>query len=107
MNEITRRWVGIDVAELKGDVAALDERGKVRNRVFASDRKGFEALIAWLADCGASTHDTRLCLRRRAAGAPWPGRGWRARLPPRRHAPPRPPAPPARCSARALPRARG
>lgn len=62
MNESTRRWVGIDVAKLKLDVAALDERGKVKNRVFANDRKGFEALIAWLADRGASTHDTRLCL---------------------------------------------
>jgi transposase len=62
MNESTRRWVGIDVSKAKLDAAALDERGKVRNRVFANERKGFDALIAWLVERGASPVDTRLCM---------------------------------------------
>lgn len=44
------RWVGIDVSKNKLDVALLDERGKVKNHVFANDAKGHAALIAWLRD---------------------------------------------------------
>jgi transposase len=44
------RWVGIDVAKSKLDVALLDERGKLKNHVFANDAKGYVALVAWLRD---------------------------------------------------------
>jgi len=41
MNGSTGRWVGIDIAKSKLDVALLDERGKVKgSHVFANDAKG-------------------------------------------------------------------
>jgi transposase len=50
MNGNTERWVGIDVAKAKLDVAWLDERGKIKNHVFTNDAKGHAALIAWLRE---------------------------------------------------------
>lgn len=50
MNGNTERWVGIDVAKSKLDVALLDERGKIKSHVFSNDTKGHAALIAWLRD---------------------------------------------------------
>jgi len=50
MNGSTGRWVGIDVAKSKLDVALLDERGKIKSHVFANDTMGHAALIAWLRE---------------------------------------------------------
>jgi len=50
MNGSTGRWVGIDISKGKLDVALLDERGKIRNHVFANDSKGHTALITWLRE---------------------------------------------------------
>jgi|EndMetStandDraft_4_1072995.scaffolds.fasta_scaffold223009_1 transposase len=62
MNGSTGRWVGIDVAKSKLDVALLDERGKVKNHVFANDAKGHLALTEWLSQRGCSPEHTRVCM---------------------------------------------
>jgi transposase len=62
MNAGTGRWVGIDVAKSKLDVALLDERGKVKSHVFANDAKGHMALAAWLSQRGCSPDHTRVCM---------------------------------------------
>lgn len=62
MNGNTERWVGIDVAKSKLDVALLDERGKVKSHVFANDAKGHAALVAWLGQRGGSPRHMRLCM---------------------------------------------
>jgi len=62
MNGSTGRWVGIDVAKSKLDVALLDERGKVKSHVFANDAKGHAALIAWLHQRGGSPELVRVCM---------------------------------------------
>jgi len=61
MNGSTGRWVGIDIAKSKLDVALLDERGKVKSHVFANDAKGHAALIAWLRE-RASGVALRVCM---------------------------------------------
>ena len=40
MNGNTGRWVGIDMAKSKLDVALLDERSKIKNHVFTNDARG-------------------------------------------------------------------
>lgn len=67
MNGNTARWVGIDVAKSKLDAALLDERGKVKNRVFANDAKGHAALVAWLRDHAGAAAAVRVCME--ATGA--------------------------------------
>ena len=62
MNGSTGRWVGIDVAKNKLDVALLDERGKFKNQVFANDAKGYASLIAWLIERGGDTRQIHVCL---------------------------------------------
>lgn len=62
MNGITGRWIGIDVAKSKLDVALLDERGKIKNHVFANDAKGHIALAEWLSQRGCSLDQTRVCM---------------------------------------------
>lgn len=62
MNGNTGRWVGIDVAKSKLDVALLDERGKFKNRVFANDAKGHAALIVWLRNWAGEDRDVRVCM---------------------------------------------
>jgi transposase len=62
MNGKTGRWVGIDVAKSKLDVALLDERGKIKNHVFTNDAKGHAALMAWLFDRGGSPAQLRVCM---------------------------------------------
>ncbi len=62
MNGSTDRWVGIDVAKSKLDVALLDERGKLRSHVFANDAKGHAALMAWLNQRGGSPQHIRVCM---------------------------------------------
>jgi len=61
MNGNTERWVGIDVAKSKLDVALLDERGKIKSHVFSNDVKGHAALIAWLRD-RISALGVRVCM---------------------------------------------
>jgi transposase len=62
MNGSTGRWVGIDVAKSKLDVALLDERGKVKNHVFANDAKGHALLIAWLLDRAGAAIQVHVCM---------------------------------------------
>lgn len=62
MNGSTGRWVGIDVAKSKLDVALLDERGKVKNHVFANDAKGHALLIAWLLDRAGAAMQVHVCM---------------------------------------------
>jgi transposase len=62
MNGITGRWVGIDVSKSKLDVALLDERGKVKNHVFANDPKGHTSLAEWLSQKGCSLDQTCVCM---------------------------------------------
>lgn len=62
MNGSTARWVGIDVAKSKLDVALLDERGKLKNHVFANDAKGHAALIAWLQQRCDGLAQVRACM---------------------------------------------
>jgi transposase len=62
MNGSTERWVGIDVAKGKLDVALLDERGKLKSHVFANDAKGHAALMAWLGQRGGSQQPIRVCM---------------------------------------------
>jgi transposase len=59
---MSRFWLGIDVAKRKLDVALLDERDKVKSRVFPNDAAGHAALRKWLAERGASQQDTHVCL---------------------------------------------
>jgi len=62
MNEICTRWVGIDVAKSKLDVALLDERGKFKNHVFANDAKGCAALVSWLLARSGDAAQIRVCM---------------------------------------------
>ena len=62
MNANTVRWVGIDVAKSKLDVALLDERGKIKSHVFANDAKGHAALVAWLRDRAGAAAQMRVCM---------------------------------------------
>ncbi len=62
MNENTGWWLGVDVAKSKLDVALLDERGKIKSRVFDNSAKGVGALLAWLGQCGCDLALTRLCM---------------------------------------------
>lgn len=62
MNGSNGRWVGIDVAKSKLDVALLDERGKIKNHVFSNDTKGHAALVAWLRDCAGVVAGVRVCM---------------------------------------------
>lgn len=62
MNGTTGRWVGVDVAKSKLDVALLGERGKVNSHVFNNDAKGHAALMAWLSDRGGSPARLRVCM---------------------------------------------
>jgi transposase len=58
-------WVGIDVSKSKLDVAVLDERDKIKNRVFDNNAKGHAALVAWLHERGGTA--LRICME--ATGA--------------------------------------
>lgn len=62
MNGNTERWVGIDVAKAKLDVAWLDERGKIKNHVFSNDAKGHAALSAWLRQRAGTSVTVRVCM---------------------------------------------
>lgn len=61
MNESTT-WVGIDVSKHKLDVAILDQRSKLKNRVFSNDQAGHRKLMAWLQDRGCAPGSSRVCL---------------------------------------------
>jgi len=62
MNGSIGRWVGIDVAKSKLDVAMLDEYGKLKSHVFTNDAKGHAALMTWLMQrCGSQQH-MRVCM---------------------------------------------
>jgi transposase len=62
MEEVKHFWLGIDVSKKKLDVALLDERGKVKQRVLSNDAVGFGQLQKWLGERGASTTDTYICM---------------------------------------------
>jgi len=40
--------LGVDIAKLKFDVCLIKENGKVKHKVFANTRHGFEQLVVWL-----------------------------------------------------------
>ena len=42
------KWLGIDIAKRKFDLAVLDN-GKIRSKVFENTLEGYEALLDWLA----------------------------------------------------------
>jgi len=62
MDSSIRFWLGIDVAKSKLDVALLDERGKVKQRVFANEPEGFAQLQRWLRERGAAPLQSRVCM---------------------------------------------
>lgn len=62
MNGNNGIWVGIDVAKSKLDVAALDERGKIKSRVFDNDVKGHAALTVWLIDRAGAAALVHVCM---------------------------------------------
>ena len=41
--------LGVDIAKLKFDVCLVKENQKVKHKVFANTKHGFEQLVAWLA----------------------------------------------------------
>jgi transposase len=59
---MNRFWVGIDVAKRKLDVALLDERGKVKSRVFPNDKAGVTALMRWLEERQVTAAEVHLCM---------------------------------------------
>jgi transposase len=62
MNGNAGWWLGIDVAKGKLDVALVDERGKLKSRVFSNDTKGHAGLVAWLRERSGATADLRVCM---------------------------------------------
>lgn len=62
MDGVIHFWLGIDVSKKKLDVALLDERGKLKQRVFVNDTAGFAQLRHWLSERGASAAHTRICM---------------------------------------------
>lgn len=62
MDSLIRYWLGIDVSKLKLDVALLNERGKIKSRVFSNDAPGVKQLQQWLSDRGASPLQCRICM---------------------------------------------
>lgn len=59
MSELLTRLVavlGIDISKNKFDVALLKD-GKIKNKVFENNPKGFESLTQWLAKQGVAGDD--------------------------------------------------
>jgi transposase len=55
------KWVGIDIAKRKFDLAVLDH-GKVRSKVFENTRAGYEALLGWLSTRGYAREELHVCM---------------------------------------------
>lgn len=55
------KWVGIDIAKRKFDLALLDN-GKVRSKVLENTAAGHQTLLAWLAARGCTAAETHLCM---------------------------------------------
>jgi transposase len=55
------KWIGIDIAKRKFDVALL-EGGKVRSKVFENTLAGHQALVAWLAARGCMPTESHACM---------------------------------------------
>lgn len=62
MESLIRFWLGVDVSKLKLDVALLDERGKVKSKVFPNTTAGVTQLRHWLSERGASPLQCRICM---------------------------------------------
>ncbi|MFY8018897.1 MAG: IS110 family transposase [Inhella sp.] len=62
MESLIQFWLGIDVSKKKLDVALLDERGKVKQKVFPNEPAGFEQLRQWLSQRGAHPLQSRICM---------------------------------------------
>ena len=62
MDSLIRFWLGVDVSKLKLDVALLDERGKVKSKMFANSAQGVVELRQWLSERGASPLQSRICM---------------------------------------------
>lgn len=55
------KWIGIDIAKRKFDVALVDG-GKVRSKVFENTASGHQALAQWLSARGCEPGTTQLCM---------------------------------------------
>lgn len=55
------KWLGIDIAKRKFDLAVLDN-GKIRSKVFENTVTGHELLLAWLAARGYEIEELHACM---------------------------------------------
>ena len=55
------KWLGIDIAKRKFDLAVLDN-GKIRRKVFDNTTSGYQALLDWLAARGYALEDLHVCM---------------------------------------------
>ena len=55
------KWIGVDIAKRKFDVALLDGE-KVRNKVFANTADGHASLVKWLAARGCESSESHVCM---------------------------------------------
>jgi transposase len=62
MDSLVEFWIGIDVSKRKLDVALLDARGKLKQRVFANDAAGCGELHQWLIGRGVTPLAGRICM---------------------------------------------
>lgn len=55
------KWIGIDIAKRKFDVALLED-GKARSKVFENTPAGHQALVVWLAARGCEPAECQACM---------------------------------------------
>ena len=55
------KWLGIDIAKRKFDLAVLNN-GKIRSKVFDNTSAGYDALLAWLATQGYAREELHACM---------------------------------------------
>lgn len=55
------KWLGIDIAKRKFDLAVLNN-GKIRSKVFENTLEGYEALLDWLATQGYAREELHACM---------------------------------------------
>lgn len=55
------KWLGIDIAKRKFDLAVLDN-GKIKSKVFENTLTGYEALLVWLAARGYALEELHACM---------------------------------------------
>jgi len=55
------KWLGIDIAKRKFDLAVLNN-GKIRSKVFENTLEGYKALLDWLATQGYAREELHACM---------------------------------------------